>query len=447
LKEKKLLLKITLIEITICIFFHMIKSIKNSLYKKVIVVLLLFMNLGISQESLYEINLNVNPDKNDYWWLNNNNQGKYANKNIIDLKWKMKNQSMEYQLILSNGFAENQKFQIGESFIKGNIFKDVYIKLGKYYRDFSLYLNDNLSSGSMLISNNAEPMPKMGLIGKSQYNRNKNISFDWGISHGKFDKNEYYSQSPFLHEKFLYMNFKKNDQKFSVGLVHEAVWAGTTTAGDHQGKQPGKIKDFFKVFISADGPLREGEVHANALGNHLGIWDFYYQKNKNKNQILKLYYQHFFEDTSSLRFANKTDGLWGIELKNYISNTNILLEYLDTSNCCVNPPYQSDQYYYNYQYRAGWSYKNNILGNPFVNPTGFRSGNVELSKIVHIGLTKNIDMNNLTIQASRDTHISDNIKYKITFDREINKIALINIFLVGNEDSHGFGLGGSYIIK
>ena len=148
-----------------------------------------------------------------------------------------------------------------------------------------------------------------------------------------------------------------------------------------------------------------------------------------------------------MRFANKTDGLWGIELKNYISNTNILLEYLDTSNCCVNPPYQSDQYYYNYQYRAGWSYKNNILGNPFVNPTGFRSGNVELSKIVHIGLTKNIDMNNLTIQASRDTHISDNIKYKITFDREINKIALINIFLVGNEDSHGFGLGGSYIIK
>ena len=37
---------------------------------------------------------------------------------------------------------------------------------------------------------------------------------------------------------------------------------------------PPGIKDFFKVFIAADEPIREGQDHANALGNHLGIWDF-----------------------------------------------------------------------------------------------------------------------------------------------------------------------------
>ena len=39
------------------------------------------------------------------------------------------------------------------------------------------------------------------------------------------------------------------------------------------------FNDYLKIFISADGPLLDGDAHANALGNHLGIWDFYFQKN------------------------------------------------------------------------------------------------------------------------------------------------------------------------
>jgi hypothetical protein len=424
----------------------MIISTKCLLYQKIIFLALL-IGTSVAQDSSYQVKINLNPDNHDYWWLNNNNNGKDFNKKIVDFRWGFENKSTEYQIMLSNGLSLENKLYIGESFIKKKLSKNVSIKLGKYYRDFSLYLNDNLSSGSMLISHNAEPMPKIGLSGLLPYNRNKNISFDWGISHGKFDKNEYYSKAPFLHEKFIYINFKKNNQQFSFGLVHEAVWSGTTIQGYHKGRQPGEIEDFFKVFISADGPLREGEVHANALGNHLGIWDFYYQKT-NDNQILKLYYQHYFEDTSSLRFANKIDGLWGIELKNYFPNTDILLEYLNTSNCCINPPYQSDQYYYNYQYRAGWSFKNNILGNPFVNSETFNSSGVaELSKVLHIGLTKKMDSNSLLVQASRDTRKSDLLKYRINFNKNINNTVLINIMIVGNGDNYGFGLGASYQVE
>ena len=72
------------------------------------------------------------------------------------------------------------------------------------------------------------------------------------------------------------------------------------------------FNDFWKVFISADGEKVEGQPHANALGNHLGIWDFYLNK-KNKSNVLKFYYQHFFEDTGGLRFQNRSDGLWGFE--------------------------------------------------------------------------------------------------------------------------------------
>jgi hypothetical protein len=83
------------------------------------------------------------------------------------------------------------------------------------------------------------------------------------------------------------------------------------------GKFPSSFNDFWKVFISADGEKLEGQPHANALGNHLGIWDFYYSK-KNKSNIFKFYYQHFFEDTSGLRFQNRFDGLWGFEYNRFI---------------------------------------------------------------------------------------------------------------------------------
>ena len=37
-------------------------------------------------------------------------------------------------------------------------------EFGRYYRDYSRYLNDELSSGSILISNNAQAMPKIGVV-------------------------------------------------------------------------------------------------------------------------------------------------------------------------------------------------------------------------------------------------------------------------------------------
>ena len=49
------------------------------------------------------------------------------------------------------------------------------------------------------------------------------------------------------------------------------------------------------------------------------FWDFFYEKKFQSNK-LKIYHQHFFEDTSGLRFHNRYDGLWGliIESKNNI---------------------------------------------------------------------------------------------------------------------------------
>ncbi len=270
------------------------------------------------------LSIQLNPNENEYWWNENNNYGVslegFSLVGSIDIS---RGKMSYYARFFGN--HDFEKIYLNEAFIKIHLKKNSFIKIGNYYKDFSSYFNDELSSGHMIISNNAKPMPKIGFISNVKFGKFPKLNFDYGFAHAQFKKEGYYLEAPMLHEKFLYMNIKlKKEAKLSLGLVHEVMWNGATP---ELGKLPSSFKDFLKVVISADGPLLDGEPHPNALGSHIGIWDFLYEKNFGNNQLLKVYYQHYFEDTSSLRFANKTDGLWGVELKNFISNSNILLEY------------------------------------------------------------------------------------------------------------------------
>ena len=62
----------------------------------------------------------------------------------------------------------------------------IKLKFGRYYRDFSQYLNSDLTSGSMLISQNAMPMPKIGINFSYNFKRNKKYSFYGGLAHASF---------------------------------------------------------------------------------------------------------------------------------------------------------------------------------------------------------------------------------------------------------------------
>lgn len=416
---------------------------KKNKYSLTVFIALSMFNFAFSQEKHIQLSINSNPTDANYWWLEKNNFGIEPADLDFEIDWIIKTAKTEYKFRAL--YQEPNKIHINESYIKHNFSNQTFLRFGAYYRDFSTYLNDNLSSGSMLISKNAQPMPKIGLVTSKVLNENINLQL--GMSHGFFDKSgrgydEFYLESPFLHEKFIYMNIKKNQHEMGVGLVHEAIWAGSTP---ELGKQPSKLKDFFKVFISADGNdvLDDNDIHAhaNALGSHLGIWDFYYQKTDQKKAI-KLYYQHFFEDTSSFRFANSIDGLWGLELENYIPDTNILFEYLDTTHCCTDPPYQDDNYYSNYQYVAGWTYKNYVLGNPFIrNTAAFR----ELIKLFHIGIRIDKSSHYFQMQSSRKIHTKDDVKYKIQAGKKIKENLNIRVYFVKNNTS-GLGFGLSYIL-
>ena len=407
----------------------MLRNKKFQIDKLFITILVLISGILSAQENKSEFKIQHNPDIIDSWWLEKNNFGIQPAKFDFGSKWKLKKDDFTYSINIL--FQEDQNY-IGESFIKYNFSKKTFLRIGKYYRDFSSYLNDELSSGHMLISHNAQPMSKVGLVSSYKTKKFKKIDFDFGFSHGVFDTNDSYNKAPLLHEKFLYMNIRKNNYELSIGFIHEAMWGGSTNDGRMPGNQPSTFKDFLKIIIAEDGP-DEGGKHANALGNHLGLTEFIFKKNDN-NRILKLYYQHFFEDTSGLRFRNEIDGLWGLELDNYIQNSTFLLEYLHTTHQNMDPPYVAEAYYNHGVYQQGWSYKNYTLGNPFINHL-----EVEPVDVIHMATAGNFLDYSYQIKVSRKTNISDSIKYQININKKINTNKTAGLFILNNEDKIGIG--------
>jgi len=396
---------------------------------KLYIILLLFFSILLPQEHK-KISFNIYDYNDSEWWSNYNNNGLNFNQSNISLSYK--NIFDNYELLI-NAHASNEKIIFAESYISFSLQKLYKIKFGRYYRDFSTYLNDELSSGSMLIGKNALPIPKIGLLGEYQIKKNNKFKFTYGLAHSILDENDIYNESPFIHEKFLYLIKKDNNNEYGFGFVHEAMWGGSTYLN---GKFPSSFNDYWKVFISADGEKLEGQPHANALGNHLGIWDFYYSK-KNKSNIFKLYYQHFFEDTSGLRFQNRLDGLWGFEYNNLSSKLNYVLEYIDTSNQDRDPPYVNENYYNHFEYKLGWSYKGYVIGNPFIN-------NIP-SKIIHSGISMDaINNYKFKILLSKRIDTNDSLKYLFSVGKVFQNFTTL-IFINGSK-SKNVGLRINYDI-
>lgn len=399
------------------------------LKKNSFVVFLFFISQSFCQESITSFSFYGIKDNYDSFWMTHNKNGVNLSEKIFSFQSESYFNHLQLNL---NLYSNKKDLMIGESFLMYSLNENLNLKIGKYYRDFSNYLNDDLSSGSMLISNNAKPMPKIGILYSISPKTNQSITFNAGIAHANFKSSEIYTSSPMLHEKFVYIQKKWQSLLLNFGIVHEAVWGGAT---EENGEFPDSFKDFLKVFISADGPLLEGQEHANALGNHLGIWDFNLQWSSNEKKY-SIYYQHFFEDTSGLRFDNKYDGLWGFELVDIKRDFNLLLEYLSTSNQFNNPPYVNESYYNHFEYIEGWSYDRFSIGNPFIN-----FENTNPLELIHIAFdVKILQLINIKILSSKIITNSSDIVYSINFIRKINNNNSITFESYGHGSKNNFAL-------
>ena len=316
--------------------------------------------------------------------------------------------SLEYGSNTGVSFNENPDFFVNELFAEID-FYSFFLRVGKKYSSTEDY-SGVLSSGSILVSKNASPIPEVR-IGLLDY---VNIPFTRDVLQIKGDLSHGWLQGDrsvsdvLIHEKSLYLKVNYfNNLKAYGGLVHEALWGGTA-----DGKETMNVsfENYVNIFLNNSG----GEDASlgdqiNKLGNHLGIWDFGISGNFT-NIDFNLYYQHYFEDGSGMRFQNRYDGLWGGTFSskklNYINN--ITVEYLttkhqsgDTHNIGDEILGGRDSYYHHFMYKNGWSHLNNIIGNSFFSTTGnnesLRISNNRMN-VLHLGV---------------DGAISNKLSYKV----------------------------------
>lgn len=265
------------------------------------------------------------------------------------------------------------------------------------------FLCRDLSSGALTQGWNARPIPQVR-IGIFDY---ANV---WGckemfavkghIAYGMFDDNwwlnrwanpEYkYALNTLYCSRAIYFrggNAEKFPLEGELGLVMDTQFGGKTwfpnkneEGGGHWDKHPTYLKAWLKALIPSKGgsDTQAGEQE-NVEGNFLGNWSLALKWQDPSGWMVRLYYEHFFEDHSMLFFDYPwIDGLYGVHArlpKNPIVS-DILYEFLymkDQSG----PVYwdhtpvidyqvsSRDCYYAHYIYN-GWQNWGQTIGNPLI---------------------------------------------------------------------------------
>ncbi len=370
----------------------------------------------------YGLSINTLPYKGQQtpFWLVANNQAKYLPggfNNTIEAFIKSnlnhdKKFSIGYGLEAVNRYNQQNTPYLNQYYVEAKmLFGNILIgSKNTHYGN----QDSTLSSGGLLWSGNARPMPKIG-IGTNGFVdvpfTKGYLEFSGYMEHGWFESSrdgwmDYprYVENVLLHHKFYKIRIG-GDLPVNVhwGLHHFAQWAGKSQRFDEA--LPRDLKSFYKVFIpqsaSEEETPSEGDV-LNKLGNHVGgrvigldaeLEDFFF----------KLYWQTLFEDGSGFNWKNVEDGLWGISLKMKDKKqiiSGVCFELLHTTEQS-GPVHDNDlglkgndNYFNNHFYRSGWSYYGFTLGNPFItSPVYYETGyGMKNNKVIvhHYGFEGNI---------------------------------------------------------
>jgi len=225
----------------------------------------------------------------------------------------------------------NVKSEISTSYFQQVYFNLYYgslqFKIGKEAYTIGQYSED-LSSGSFFLSNNARPLPRIGM-GFYKYTPvpiiDEYLEFKGLINFGIFndDRSEFNgTNKPMYHEKILYIRSKGLPLNIHAGLNHSAQFGGTLPNGR-------KIEtDLIATFLGRGG----GEEETNVAGAHFGLYDIGLNWTY-RTHTLQFYFQKPFSDGSgkNLRSKDKILGLLYNSSKMKII-TNINYEYINTTH-------------------------------------------------------------------------------------------------------------------
>jgi hypothetical protein len=286
--------------------------------------------------------------------------------------------------------GDKSNLQIIEANIKARL-SIFQLKLGRS-KDVMGFVGDTvLSSGSFAESGNALGVPKIELSIPNYWTLpifDGLFAIKGTFSHGwinKFTPNfpfvaedDIEKLDSYLHQKSFYARLGKESWKLKLygGFNHQGTW------GDER-KYYGSLYTLSKfqtfLYVIQGKTFNSPGIPGSKMGNQLGSIDVAGEYDL-PNLNIKLYRQFFYDIGGLSRLANVSDGLNGITLTNkrfedednqIFSWNKLLFEFFYSfhqggvagSKYTRSGP---EDYYNNYFYKEGWSYKGEGLGNPLI---------------------------------------------------------------------------------
>ena len=271
--------------------------------------------------------------------------------------------------------------------------------------------NHRLSTGSLVESGNARPIPQIRIElpeywnipgTKGWFGIKGHLAYGW-FTDGAWQENFFSDVSPRTvagryHSKAGLMRFG-NEEKFpltvEMGLQMVTQFGGTCynsnrTPGNTN-HNPVRLKDYFYALIPLSGDTSyDISDQANVAGNMLGSWQGAITWN-DKKWKLRTYYEHTFEDHSQMfwEYGLWTEQLVGLELElkqfNWVKN--IVFEYFNLKNqsgpvyhdtnslfpdqiSCVDNNYNHGKY-------PGWFNYGQMIGTPLCTSPIYNSDRIQ----------------------------------------------------------------------
>lgn len=262
-------------------------------------------------------------------------------------------------------------------------YRKLRLTIGNFYDPVGINESD-LSIGSMMVSRNATPMPRIRLSTPEYVSvpgTNDFFQFKARYSEGLLESDRVVPD-PNLHQKYLYLRLNP-DERISLygGIVHNLVWGGTDETGR---RFFSSFRNYIKSVLAI--PRDDGPTPA---GNALAAYDFAAEY-RTDNYRFKASRLFFLEDLISARFRSPWDGVWGLSISKHNREGlfhSLHYQHINTKRQDSRggqPPGRA-RYYWNVFYQSGWTYQGAVLGIPLI--TFDEDGNLGNNMLVghHLG--------------------------------------------------------------
>lgn len=339
-------------------------------------------------------------------WLTANRQGLssintesgYLRAGISHSKPLNKNFSFSAGLDLATAYNFTSSFVIQQAYADLS-YRWLNLNIGSKER-LPIFKNPKLSSGGMVESNNARPIPQMRLEVPDYVTipgTHNWLHLKGHVAYGRFSDDKWqedftstgnkYAKDVLYHSKSLYAKIGNKEHfpiVFEGGMQMSAQFGGDQYIAGQKDPvidMPTRFIDFMRVLVpmAGDDTTPEGE-QVNIYGNHVGSWNFAVTAYLDQWK-LKAYYEHYFDDHSQMffQYGRWKDGQIGLEVtfpKNRFINT-LVYEGLGTKDQTGPMLYDAfwgefeeqisakDNYYNHYLYQ-GWQHWGMGIGNPLL---------------------------------------------------------------------------------